>query len=243
MNYYLYRHIRLDKNEVFYVGIGNSKRAYSKYSRNPYWHNIVDKTEYEIQVLKKDLSWEDACELEKILINYYGRKDLNTGYLTNMTNGGDGTVGFVFSNESKNKLRLIRKNRNMSHLSIKIYQYDLDGNFIKEWASITEAANTFNVGKSYLGKLIKNNLNGNFCKEFYWYYSLIKTIEKKKYRRDNRKGVIMINPKSNKIIKKFKTTLEAFKFFGKQKCDGSIPKAIRENRIVFGYKWKEVNFE
>jgi hypothetical protein len=42
----VYRHIRLDKNEPFYIGIGsdrNYKRASSIKDRNKYWGNIVNK--------------------------------------------------------------------------------------------------------------------------------------------------------------------------------------------------------
>lgn len=50
--YYVYRHIRLDTNEPFYIGIGTKstsfssikteyKRAFSKRSRTKYWHNIL----------------------------------------------------------------------------------------------------------------------------------------------------------------------------------------------------------
>ena len=55
MNKYLvYRHIRLDKNEVFYIGIGNDsnyKRSKIKANRSVYWKNIVNKTFYEIEIL------------------------------------------------------------------------------------------------------------------------------------------------------------------------------------------------
>jgi len=54
---------------------------------------VVEKYGYEVQILKTDLTWEDACELEMILISYYGRKDLNKGKLVNKTDGGDGTIG------------------------------------------------------------------------------------------------------------------------------------------------------
>ena len=100
----IYRHIRLDTNEVFYIGIGKSSdRAYDKRYRNNYWNNIVNKTEYEVQVLKKGLSWEDACELEKVLILYYGRKDLGTGILVNMTDGGEGKCNYVASDSFRSK--------------------------------------------------------------------------------------------------------------------------------------------
>lgn len=86
----VYRHIRLDKNEVFYIGIGREKRPYSKKDRNKYWHNIVNKSEYKIDILFDDLTWHEACEKEKEFIKLYGRKDLGTGTLVNMSEGGGG---------------------------------------------------------------------------------------------------------------------------------------------------------
>lgn len=97
---YLYRHIRLDKNEVFYIGIGSDnkgkyKRANSKYERNRHWKFITDKIKYEVEIILDDLTWEEACEKEKEFIKLYGRKDLNEGTLVNMTDGGDGMTGFI----------------------------------------------------------------------------------------------------------------------------------------------------
>jgi len=107
---YLYRHIRLDKNEPFYIGIGSDdggqyERAYSKDSRTLYWRNIVKKTEYEVEVMLDDLTWEEACDKEREFIKLYGRKDLNEGILINMTNGGQGTPGYKHSDNTKKKCR------------------------------------------------------------------------------------------------------------------------------------------
>ena len=49
--YFLYRHIRPDTNQVFYIGTGKKReramstleRATSKRNRNKYWANIVNK--------------------------------------------------------------------------------------------------------------------------------------------------------------------------------------------------------
>lgn len=87
----LYRHIRLDKNEPFYIGIGlNESRAYGKTGRGSYWKRIVKKAGYSIDILFSDLTWEEACIKEKEFIALYGRKDLGLGPLINMTNGGEG---------------------------------------------------------------------------------------------------------------------------------------------------------
>lgn len=111
----IYRHTRLDTNKVFYIGIGKDiERAFSNKKRNKYWNNIVNKTEYEVQVLKKDLSWEDACELERVLIYWYGRNDLGLGTLVNMTDGGDGCVGFVITDEYRDKISNANKGKKRS---------------------------------------------------------------------------------------------------------------------------------
>ena len=104
---YLYRHIRLDKNEPFYVGIGSDdkyKRAKTKQKRNDHWHNIVAKTNYRVDILLDDLTWQEACDKEVEFIKLYGRANLKKGILCNLTDGGDGQVGFVFSKESKDRM-------------------------------------------------------------------------------------------------------------------------------------------
>jgi hypothetical protein len=98
----VYRHIRKDKNEPFYIGIGETeKRAYEKRARNSFWRKVASKTQYTIEILFDDLTWEEACEKEKEFISLYGRKDLNTGILVNLTNGGDGTWGIIPWNKGK----------------------------------------------------------------------------------------------------------------------------------------------
>ena len=97
----VYRHIRLDTNEVFYIGIGTKSRSRDKVNRNKWWKNIVNKTDYEIQILKNNIDWEEACELEKVLISWYGRKDNNTGILCNLTDGGEGNYGIIVSEDRK----------------------------------------------------------------------------------------------------------------------------------------------
>lgn len=91
---YLYRHIRLDKNEPFYIGIGSNKaRCYTNKTRNNYWHNIINKSEYRVDIIFDNLSLEEAKEKEKEFIALYGKKS-NGGTLVNLTDGGDGCWGY-----------------------------------------------------------------------------------------------------------------------------------------------------
>jgi hypothetical protein len=106
----IYYHLK-PCGEVFYIGIGNDKRPNSKQNRNKYWHNIIEKYGYEVQVLKNDLSWEDAIELEILLISWFGRKDLKLGTLVNMTDGGEGNKNIVMTPESNMKRSLALKGK------------------------------------------------------------------------------------------------------------------------------------
>lgn len=103
---YVYRHIRLDKNEPFYIGIGSDKtyyRANKKSQRNMHWNRIVAKTNYEVEIMLDNLTWDEACEKEKEFIKLYKRNNYG-GILANITEGGDGVIGMIVSNETKNKL-------------------------------------------------------------------------------------------------------------------------------------------
>jgi len=103
----IYLHRRLDNNEVFYIGIGCLERAFDKYRRSIYWKRIVDKTEYSIEILSDNLTWENAQEAEIQLIKLYGRKNLNKGSLCNLTDGGEGNLNRICSIETKRKLSVI----------------------------------------------------------------------------------------------------------------------------------------
>lgn len=116
---YLYRHIRLDKNEPFYIGIGSNKldnyeRAYWKYGRNGLWKAITNKTEYKVEIILDDLTWDEACCKEVEFIKLYGRKNNKTGCLANLTDGGEGILGNKHSIESKIKMSESHKGKSLS---------------------------------------------------------------------------------------------------------------------------------
>lgn len=103
--YYLYRHIRLDKNIPFYIGMGTVRfgleqrnytqkynRAFSKKGRSRIWNGIVGKTSYEVEILCESNEKTIIFEKEKEFISLYGRIDNRTGTLANLTDGGDGST-------------------------------------------------------------------------------------------------------------------------------------------------------
>ena len=111
----VYRHIRLDKNEPFYIGIFKDKyRPYSKKYRNKAWLSVLNKSEYEVEILFENLTKEQAIDKEKEFICLYGRKDLNTGCLYNMTDGGEGANNIIYSKERNKKISNTLKDRKLS---------------------------------------------------------------------------------------------------------------------------------
>jgi len=126
--YYLYRHIRLDKNEPFYIGIGSKKdknfyaysseyeRAYTNTSRSTFWKNITSKTDYEVEILLESDDYEFIKQKEIEFIALYKRLDCCQGLLVNLTDGGEGSSG----RESWNKGTRMWENRIHPNLGKKL---------------------------------------------------------------------------------------------------------------------------
>lgn len=100
---FVYRHIRLDTNQVFYVGVGTQlRRAYDKrVGRNRFWKFITNKTDYDVEILFDNVSYEFALEKEMEFIKLYGRRDLGLGTLCNLNDGGGGNKGYKITDSVK----------------------------------------------------------------------------------------------------------------------------------------------
>ncbi len=82
--YYVYAYINKKTSLPYYIGKGSGNRAYVSHGRVK-----IPKDKSKIIILNCKLSEESAFELEKTYINLLGRKDINTGILLNMTDGGE----------------------------------------------------------------------------------------------------------------------------------------------------------
>lgn len=89
-NFVVYAYCRED-GTFYYIGKGSRKRAYGKRKKG-----VKPPTDRNrILLLHTGLSEQTAFDYEEKLILFYGRKDLGTGLLRNMTNGGDGVSGWI----------------------------------------------------------------------------------------------------------------------------------------------------
>jgi len=103
MKFYTYLWLRED-GTPYYVGKGRGKRAYTNVG-----HAVRRPKERSRIFVQYWESEEKAFEMEKWYISFFGRKDLGTGILRNMTDGGDGPSGWVPTEETKTKIREARK--------------------------------------------------------------------------------------------------------------------------------------
>lgn len=95
--YYVYQYLRKDLTP-YYIGKGKNDRAWSPHKRSN-GTDLLPNDESKIQIVARSLSENEAHLLEKKLIEHYGRKDLGSGILINLTNGGEGVSGMVQSIE------------------------------------------------------------------------------------------------------------------------------------------------
>lgn len=104
MDFYVYLHRKKTTGEVFYVGKGTRWRAGNKVQRNIFWKRVVKKHGLIVEIVERNIQEWYALELERDLIAYYGRRDIGTGCLVNLTDGGEGSSGYKHTKNSLFKL-------------------------------------------------------------------------------------------------------------------------------------------
>lgn len=232
---YVYTYTRLDKNEIFYVGIGSDskyKRAKNKSSRTNYFKRIINKYECKLDIVFDNITWEEACLKEVELVSLHGRKDLGTGTLTNLTNGGEGRLG------SQNKITLT-------------YQIDLEGNILKEWINIETICKELNIHRQNL----YTALNGKVltCNKFIWIYKekydkthiqeIVFKINKNKKRLKNglrKSDKIYQYDLDNNFINEFRSIKEAsLKTNTRYSCICCCVNNINKRKIANNFIWKK----
>jgi hypothetical protein len=107
--YYVYLYLRPD-GTPYYVGKGKNYRAFKIANRR--MKPPSDKS--RIIFHAENLTEDQAFTLEKELIAKYGRKDTGTGILRNLTDGGEGMSGFIYSDETKANRSRSQRSRNAS---------------------------------------------------------------------------------------------------------------------------------
>lgn len=255
--YYIYRHIRLDINQVFYIGKGTKedniefkkftseyKRAFSKKSnsRNRYWKHVINITAYDIEIIFESDDYDFINKKEKEFIELYGRKDLGLGYLVNLTDGADGGLSVLCSEETKQKMRdsswVKNKFGKSHHLSLTIYVYDISGKFLNNWGSIHDMCRNLKLDSGGVHQQIRGKILQFKGYRFYKIYQGENIEPLINYGKCyTRKKAVQMLSKNKEIIKIFNTVTEAANFVKTQTTN--ISKCCKnENKTCKGFYWK-----
>jgi len=189
--YYLYIHTRLDTNLPFYIGIGTKKnynthrsiysRAYSTSSRNRYWKNIINKTDYKIEIILESNDYNYIKNKEVEYITSY-KKLYN---LSNFTAGGDGY-------SAKHKKSSIRKMLITKENKRRFIINKITDDVVKDYNNnilIPDLVIKYNVNKNVISKIlnkagiIKNS--SDYKRRIFYYYDFINNIKIKYFLKYN----------------------------------------------------------
>lgn len=114
--FYVYQHRRNDTGAIFYIGKGSGNRAWDEHwsrYQNRIWKGCA-KHGYAVEIVCDGLDEKHALELEVMLIQAHGRKNLGTGELANLTDGGEGGSGAVRSQETRDKIGRAHRGRTLA---------------------------------------------------------------------------------------------------------------------------------
>lgn len=100
--FYTYAYLRED-GTPYYVGKGKGDRAY----RDNGSRRVKLPPKERILILKRNLTEPEAFRHEVYMIAVLGRKDLGTGILRNMCDGGEGSAGHKMPERRKEELRTL----------------------------------------------------------------------------------------------------------------------------------------
>lgn len=104
-DYYVYMYLREKDSEngpvgsPYYIGKGRAQRAFRA-------HRVrVPKDLKLIVLVKTGMLNDEAMLFERELIQFYGRINISTGCLANLTDGGEGNSGWKMRDSTREKIR------------------------------------------------------------------------------------------------------------------------------------------
>lgn len=159
-NEHKYNAFTKNLNSYFY-------KALRKYSWEAFSKYVIFQTE---ESLDKELVNSIICAKEIEFITKFKSNDPEFGY--NLTDGGEGIIGFHHSEETRKKLSETHSGENhwnfgkTNSAGVSIMQFDLDFNFIQTWDSMQDAARELNINANNISRCCSNKI-GSY-KSFIW---------------------------------------------------------------------------
>lgn len=213
--YFLYRHIRLDTGQPFYIGIGTCRRygteksifarAYSKSHRHEDWQKIYSEIGCAVEILYMSNNKNEILDKESEFIKMHGRIDLGTGPLINKTDGNYGNFGPSY----------------------------LQALSLKHKGRVVSAETRGKISKSSMGKIMSESQRLSLSKS-----KKGKRLPESTLRSasENRKRSVAQYSKSMEFIKWWNFIIDASEALGIDR--GDITKCCKgRNKSAGGFKW------
>jgi hypothetical protein len=255
-----------ETNEIRYVGkttnINTRLKAhitrsrYNKYHSARWIQSLIKKGLKPVIELIEECTESNWIEREKYWIAHY--RELFD--LTNVLDGGEG--GFTITRAGSKWTDKQRENNRKARLGVSVkhsdggnkkraegvrryyennkkpvLQYDLDGNFIKEWESSVDAGKILGMPYSNINRVCKNK--GLITAGFMWRYKngeIDIKIEKYVKPESSSNKIIIQLTKEGEIVKEFKSITEAFLVTGIKRTN--ISNCLTGvNKSAGSYKW------
>lgn len=253
--YFIYRYVRLDTNVPFYIGLGTKNevkkngypnyshrsiyyRAYSK-DRNYVCLGIMDKSDYEIDIMYETSDYVHAEEKEKEFISLYGLIYDNTGTLCNLTMGG---VKFKTTPNYLDRSIAVRKqNGTFVGRNVKtLYMYTLNGEYIESFSKLKGFYEKYGYGDkdgNGISGAIRNKTSHNGY-IFSFQYSEKLDVSEYKIATFKKYPVVQYDC-DGKPVEIYKTMADVSK---KIKVSASMAETyIKKNKLINGFLFKQAN--
>lgn len=214
------------------------QNAWNKYGSENFVFEIVE-----------ECSKEKLNDKEKYWIAFYD--SFNNGY--NLTIGGDGTQGKIYTEEQREKKRGVNnpfygkhhkdgwneyvEQFSMEKTCVSIVQVDKNtGKIVNEYKSISDAARTVDCSITAISLCLRgiNNLAKDYC----WFYKSSYKEGDRLPQNKKKRSIAQIDIGTNEIIDVYKSIADANFKFTKNKRNGKIIDCLSgKQKSAHGYKW------
>jgi group I intron endonuclease len=225
--YYIGSAAKMSKKKYNDVGfLQRWRNHFSTLKNNKHFNPILQRTvnKYDIENIRFKIlelcEPEDCIFVEDKWLQYY----IKYHNVYNINKVHPTKLGYITSEETKLK---ISKSRNKK----KVYQFNFEGNLVKEWECFNHILQEFPKGKGSIWRCL-NNLQQT-SNGYIWSYKNVF-----EYKPFNKSKIVLQLDLNNNIINQFSSTVEAFK---KTSIHGIHRCCINKGITAGGFKWKYKN--
>lgn len=245
----VYAHI--SPSGKYYVGITSQKPTKRWQNGHGYKDGIISRAikkygwdNFQHEIIASNLTEAEAKRFEIVLIEKLHSNDSQYGY--NISPGGDGNKGLVHSAETKQKIGMKSKEYYRSHKHPKckpVYQFDLDGNFIKEYASTHDVEKQTGISRRNIAGVCngKAYISHGYCWaykesvddliEFRKHIPMLMKSKNKNYGKHSQKPVNLYDLTGN-FIAKFDSVIKLANYLNVH--DTAVCNACKKGAITCG---------